>query len=410
MIPRRLAKSLAYSAAVLAVTGGLLALMGSLAKKPEPARVEEKAYLVSAVTVTVGDIRPRLPVFGTVEAREHVDLTSPVEAEVLGIPRLEGERVAAGESLVRLDLRDLRLRREETVAAIEEIAAQIDGIRADNAIEEQRLEDTGSLLELAQRQFERSERLLAQKVIPQSEFEVAQANLEQRKIEHLAQRQKLQNLATQERRLGAQRRRTRSQLGQTDLLLEQALIPAPFPGIVLDVPVSPGRRVRVGEPLIEVFNPESLVVRASIPNRHMHRLSSASPVAIVRRPGGDALTLSVDHLKPEIEEGQGSAEAVVRVPGGGWILGSVVSLEILLDPVAGVVALPYDALYSDNRVFRVGGDRRAEGIDCELVGLADVPGDAASALLRCAALGSGDLVVSQKIPNLATGFKLEVLD
>ena len=44
---------------------------------------------------------------------------------------------------------------------------------------------------------------------------------------------------------------------------------APFNGRIVEVMVSPGRRTRVGDPLVDLFDTDALVLRAQLPARHL---------------------------------------------------------------------------------------------------------------------------------------------
>ncbi len=410
MPPLNLKKSILYSTGVAAAAFALLALMSTCAKKPPPTMVKEKRYLVQALTVSVGKIRPKVSVFGTIQARNHVTLTSPVGAELLEIRFLEGERFDKGEQLVRLDLRDIKLQRDESLATAEEIIAQIKGTISDGEIERRRLADTSELLELAKKQYERAERLLGEKVIPQSQFETSETAYKQREIDYLNQQQKSQNLETQRLRLEAQKKRIESQRGQLDIQLEQARMRAPFSGTVLEIFASVGDRLSAGTPVVEIFDPDSLILRASVPNSHLARMATSdNPQVWLPEPSGKTLTLGIDYLKPEITAGQGSAETIIKLPKGPWILGSITELDIILDFVEDSVALPYEALYSNNRIFRIDSSSRAESLECDLLGLAGIEGDGSEILLQCGGLKTGDVVIQQQIPNLATGFKINIL-
>jgi len=405
----RLLKSALYSIAVIAAAAGGLAAMSALSTKPPPAEQIERTYSVRAEAVEIGNIRPKLSVFGTIEARNHADLTSPVAAQVLATPFLEGTAFRKGDRLVRLDLRDLQYQRDENLAAADSITAQIRGVEEQAAIERERLAEIATLLDLSRQQYERSERLFEQKVIPQTQLETAEAALRQAEIDQLTGRQSVSGLETDRLRLEAEQRQALSRLDQLDFVIEQARLLAPFDGNVLQVNASVGDRTTAGEVVIEIFEPESVIMRASIPSSYLSRITrSERTEVILDDPDGTTLTLEVDYLKPEIGESQGSAEGIIRLPERGWILGSIVGADLILEDVPGSVALPYESLYSGNRIFRVDGDQRAESVDCEVVGPASVSAEVSHALLTCERLRPGDLVVTQQVPNLATGFKLVV--
>ena len=78
-----------------------------------------------------------------------------------------------------------------------------------------------------------------------------------------------------------------------------------------------------------------------------------------------------------------------------------------LPPAENAVALPFDALYSDSRIYTIDAESRARGLDCQRAGVVREGGQAL-ALMKCPGLKTGDMVVATRLPNLVEGAKIAV--
>jgi hypothetical protein len=96
------------------------------------------------------------------------------------------------------------------------------------------------------------------------------------------------------------------------------------------------------------------------------------------------------------------------IQGGAWIeLGRTLELVLALTPESAVVALPFEAQYGNNRIFRLQEGRMA-GLERERLGeMRSVAGDV-QVLVRSPELRSGDRVAVTQLPNATDGLKVRV--
>jgi hypothetical protein len=73
-----------------------------------------------------------------------------------------------------------------------------------------------------------------------------------------------------------------------------------------------------------------------------------------------------------------------------------------------VVAVPYQAVYGGNRVYRL-AEGRLEGLDVEIVGGHLEEDGSERLLILSAELNRGDLLVTTHLPNAMTGLRAEAL-
>ena len=90
-------------------------------------------------------------------------------------------------------------------------------------------------------------------------------------------------------------------------------------------------------------------------------------------------------------------------------LGRTVALIVDLPPVHASVALPYEAVYGTNRIYRLDGERM-HALQVERVGEQRNPDGSARALVRSPELQPGDRIVITQLPNAMDGLRVKVAE
>jgi HlyD family secretion protein len=167
---------------------------------------------VEIAAASAQEIRPTILASGVLAYKTEVNLTSELVAKVRSIEVEEGDIVQAGQLLMRLDPETYRnaIEREE--------ASQRQG---EISIQRQRVS-----LSLKQKQFERSKKMLAYKMIDQNRFEEDRTQLELAAVELKSSEEAL-------RRANAVLGEAREQMGKTD-------IRAPISGKIVFLPIKVG--------------------------------------------------------------------------------------------------------------------------------------------------------------------------
>ncbi|WP_236580676.1 efflux RND transporter periplasmic adaptor subunit [Rubrivivax sp. A210] len=207
---------------VPAVLATVLALAMPAAQAAGPALAAAPAQAATGERLAAFD--------GAVEAVRQAVVAAQVAGAVVQLDAKVGDRVAAGQLLLRIDARAA----EQAAAAGD---AQVQAARAG--------------LELATRELERQRQLLQQNYISRAAFERAEAEFKSTQAQASAQL--------------AQAGATRTQSGFY-------LVRAPFAGIVSEVPVALGDMAMPGRPLVTIYDPTALRIAAAVPQ-------SAAPAA-----------------------------------------------------------------------------------------------------------------------------------
>ena len=393
-------------AIVAAGIGGLSLMRGTA---PETEKVElrnEPELVVETAVASLGAHRPRFRAVGMVEARAAADLYSPLETEVLALPWDEGEQVAKGESIIELDLRETRFQLEIKQAKLDGINVQIEAIARDRKTENLRLLEEVELQAIAQDEFERTVQLRERSVVSESAVQRMRTDLGQRELAILNQIQKMDALILAEKRLQVARRTAIAELGQIRLILERARLAAPFAGTITSVKTTAGARVQRGVLLAQIYDPSSLRLRAPIPSSVA---GAGSQIFGVLVDGTERRNIDLIAMAPMANKGTGSVDVLFALPEDDWLLGEALELELVMPPVEGTVALPFDSLYGASRIYLVGSDGRAKAIECSLHGQTSVASEIV-ALLRCPGLENGAKVVANRIPSMISGAKLRLAE
>jgi RND family efflux transporter MFP subunit len=330
--------TLILCAAILAVVGGLLALIFST--EPEAERggaTKRTAMLVEVTTAEKGTFRPRIAATGTVIPEREIHLSPLVGGEVIEVAEgfEPGGRVEAGEVLMQINPADYRIALQERQSALQQAKADLD-------IERGRQE-------VAEQDFA----LLEDSLGPENRSLV------------LRQPQ----LATAEARVEA----ARAQVRQAELDLDRTTIRAPFDALIISREVNLGSLVSPGEPLARLVGLDSYWVETTVPVSRLGWIrfpgddadDDGSMVSIRNRgawPEGVSREGRLARLVGELDSNTRMARVLVRVPDPlvrktdrrgdpPLILGSFVEVAIEGEPIESVVRLSRDLVRQNDTVW-----------------------------------------------------------
>ncbi len=282
-----------------------------------------------------------LLVTGTIEATQ-VDVSAKYAGRIVARLVREGERVAAGQLLIRLDDQELRAEFqrneaavrnaeaqlhdllsgarteeiEEARAAVERARAQLDDLLAGSRREEieqarQNLKSTIATREWAERDFRRAEELFGKELIAAQEVDrarqayqvaVAQERSAQEHLElvltgprpYQAEAARAQLKAAQDRlnlllvgprphqveALRAQLSQAQAALALAQSRLKETVIVAPVSGVVLRKNLEMGETANPGVSILTLVDPNDLWLRAYVPETEIARIKVGQPARI----------------------------------------------------------------------------------------------------------------------------------
>ncbi|MCB1825637.1 MAG: biotin/lipoyl-binding protein [Candidatus Competibacteraceae bacterium] len=395
----------------LAVAGFLL-LKATRAVTP-PVAAQEKSWRVSAIEITPSRLTPNLLLYGTVEAPLEAEIKAAVTADVAQVAVREGQTVVAGDTLVTLDERDLILSLRQREADLKESEAQIASEQARHAANLKALQREKTLLELAERAVTRSQNLNSRQLTSQSTLDEARQAVEKQALALNTRQLEVDDHAARLAQLQAHRARAEALRDQARLDRSRALVTAPFAGRVTRIPIAPGDRARPGDLLLALYPVGDLEIRAQIPFRHLPAtraaLAANRPLRATATVDGHPVMAVLDRLGGETGQNSGGMDALFRVSEGADVLapGRVLTLLLDLPPEEGVVALPFEALYGLDRIYRL-VDGRMAALAVERIGERRELDGQARVLVRSPELAAGDRIVTTQLPNAITGLKVTV--
>lgn len=400
----------------LVIIGGALliaAIMILTSSSDAPAPRGERAWIVDVQPVNFDQINPTLELFGSVQSPQDAELSAGIEATVNEVRIKDGTSVLAGELLVVLDDRDAQLTLRQRQADILETEAQIEFAKRQIETNQLAYEQEKEVLELSKSRFERAKELSESGRLSRADFENATENYKRQQLS--VSRAKL---AADESRIRlnerqAQLERADALNSQAELDVERTRITAPFGGFVSDVQVSEGDRVRVGDALMRLQNPDSIEVRTQVPAAYVPAINTGiargveMPAEVFldgRRTKGKLVRIS-----GQTREGSGGVDSYIGFSSApiGMRLGSTVRVILQLPPEEDVIAVPAEAVYGRDRLYKVTGDRM-KSVTIERVGERMTTDGNAEVIVRSPDLSNSESVIVTKLSNAGDGLLVRI--
>jgi RND family efflux transporter MFP subunit len=377
--------------------------------KAKPVEISEKAWLVGVEAVQLQTLAPTLTLYGKVESLWASQLTAGVAADVLEVKVIDGDRFSQGDVLVVLDDRDAKLRLAQREAELSEADARIASENTRHATNLEALPREQRLLALTRNEVKRLSGLVTKKVGAQSALDTARQAAERQAISLATREQAVAEYEARLAELQAKRTKAEALRDQAALELERCTIRAPFSGRVSQLRVAPGRRVRVGDALLNVYDTAAMVVRAQIPNRHLPTVQASlardEALRVQGQVDGRQVSASLRSLAGAVAEGSGGVAGIFEIEASADILqqGRFVRLDLVLPESGNLVSLPHEAIYGTDRVYRMDEQNRMRGIRVERVGEMRTADGLTRVLVRADGLKPGERIVTTQLPNAIDG-------
>ena len=314
---------------------------------------------VAVVPVQRDSVRRAVDVVGTLTAVDQVTVSSEAEGTVRGILADLGDRVRAGQVLVRLDNERQQYAYQQQQASLARTLAQYGATDPQHLPEPENTPDVRrAAAELAQAKsaFDRASELLRRELIAKQAFDDAQAELQTKQAGLEVALQNARNLSASIRGSEAETKLSDRQLRDTD-------IRAPFDGYVERRLINLGELVKTQMPVMAIVRLDPLKVIAEIPERMAPWIDGGRPVELhVDAYPNRTFTGKVSRISPAVNIGTRAFPFEAEVPNSDGALkpGTFARVHVESAKVDQVLTLPFAALqyrYGVNRVFVVSGNR-----------------------------------------------------
>ena len=408
----------ALSLAVVIVTLLLLLVFKFTQPQPPVKIQEEKAWLVQTQQLVAGAKSPQLELYGRVESPYTATITSSITADIKTLDVKEGQHVTKGQLLILLDDIDVQLVLEDKRSNVAELEAliQSENNRYKNDLLSLKLEK--SLVRLAEKKLAREEKTSKTNLTSQSSFDSQKQALQNQKLALNARKLSVTDHPARLAQLEARLSRNRALALQAQHDLQRATVVAPFDGIILNIMVSPGERVRPGEVLLETYATEQVELRALLPQKFVaiikRSLANEIPLPAKVKTDAGVRVVSLSRISGLITDGGHgvdalfvmNSEAVDELTIDELTIGETLEMMLVLPSVDNVFSLPVSSIYGSNRIYRV-EDERLVSIKVKKLGSQYI-NDNQYVLVRSEKLKAGDEIITTQLPHAVSGLKVEV--
>ncbi len=392
---------------------GFWQLKSSKSVKPS-VTIEEKAWMATTTTIQPGNLSPTVVLYGQVESPQVAILRTPTfstSTEVNKVEVLEGIWVKKGQVLIRLETRDSELNLAQRQADINEIQTQMTLETQRHTHNKNAIEYERKLLKLTEKSVNRARQLRNKKVGSQSSLDEAQQALEKQKLSVANRNIEIKQHTTRLAQLKAKRQRAVATRDIAKLELARTQIKAPFTGKIIKVDVAQGNRVRSGDILLSLYDTSTLEIRAQIPNRYKKTVLSAfkAKQPVTAFTAQQAVQVTLNRMSGEINPKNGGIDGLFKINQGleELRLGQFLTLYLQLPKQENVIALPFESIYGNNRVYKL-VEARMKSVAVDHIGEYH-QADQVLALVRSNGLQANDQVIVTQLPNAVDGLKIKQL-
>lgn len=403
-------KRLRPSRPVAIIAVALLVVVALVMTRPEtePKVRQERAWAVDVIEVQPEAVSPTLELFGQVQSPQDAELSAGIEAVVLGMPVRDGVSVQAGDKLLELDDRDARLALQQAEADLREALAQKRFAKIRIQRSEEAFGKEKELLRISEQRATRAEELATEGLLSTADRETASENLARQQLALNQAELTLEENSVKLLELDARIARITAQRDAAQIELERTQVLAPFDGVISDLQVSEGDRVRVGDTLMRLQNPSTIEIRAQLPARVARSVNESlqEGKSILARVEADQRQLRGELLRVsgQTSAGSGGVDSFIGLAEGmsGLRLGSTVRVLLELPEEQNVIAVPAEAIYGNDRLFKLNGDRMLM-VDIERVGERALSDGRTQVLVRTPELARDEKIIVTKLANAADG-------
>lgn len=224
---------------------------------------------------------------GRLEARQ-IDITARYPGRLIEIAVEEGDAIAAGEVIARLDTRELE-------AALRAAEARIQRARQQRAMSDASIAQQGSGLRLATLEFDRAATLHHRGFAPE-QF------LDQRRAAQQSAAAGLRAAQSARSAAGADIAAAQAEADRINEQIREATLIAPRPGRVLYRLAEPGELINAGGPIATLLDTSDIYMTVFLPTREAGALAMGAPARIVLDADASApLPARVSFISPEAQ-------------------------------------------------------------------------------------------------------------
>lgn len=281
---------------------------------------------VTTDIVTTREVAETVSVFGQIVAGRQSDVATRVVGVAAESPLSVGDVVEKGDLVFQLDTERLKIELEQAAANL--------------AIAEAGLVAAQARTERTKKTLERTRRLVQNST-------VSEAQLDDRTSEYA---EALGNLQVADARITS----ARADLNVAQYELDNAVVRAPFAGVILAVNAEVGEFVNAGSVVVQLLDSSSLEVEANVPSRFVPALQFGQTVQGRTDTGGE-VSLKIRAILPTEFSSTRTRPVRFTIDGdaGKIAVGQSVTLDVPVSPPEEVMVVSKDAVIQSGGGWQV---------------------------------------------------------
>jgi len=396
---------------ILIILVGFLIVFYLFSSKEDKKQITviEKSWLVSVEKVVIIDQRPSIKLFGEIDSLWNTELVSSLKAEITDIHINDGDTVNKGDVLIYLNPIEAQLLLNQRQAELDEQLAKYEIEIIRHKANLRSLPEQQKRFDLAESEAKRLNKLYKKKISAGSLRDKARDTAHSQKINLVNQQRNIDEFKSKEKEIKARITKAEAIRDLAQLDLDRTIIKAPFDGKIKQISVSIGKRVRVGDPLVSLYDTNAMVIRTQIPDQYLSSLKVNSG-KLIGTLDGINLEANLLNIMAEVKTGQASIEALFKLskPNAALQKGRFIELSLELPIQKNVVSVPFSALYDSTKVFLVDTNNRLKVLIVKKVGKYKDMLEQSRFLIKSDSLKSGDRILTTQLPNAIDGLLVEI--
>lgn len=399
---------------ILLLAGGTAAVLVATRPTVERKVVPERVWRVSATTVSIADIQPKLKLLGEIVAGRSVELRPLVSGRVIAVGDnyVDGGVIKRGDLLIAIDPFDYKATVRERAAQLAEAEARLRELRAERDGARALLGRDRESVRLSTRERKRREDLRRRGTGSQKALDDARMALTAIEQRVISRQQLIAQMAARIAQQKAVIDQRRVALARANRNLTNTRLTAPFDAFVADTGTAIGKQVGVGDKVARLIDVNRLDTRFHMSDAEFARLVAAggykgraATVTWHTQTRNFVFAARIERSGSEVDAASGGINLYARIAKTGLATvlrpGIFVTVEVPDQVYRKVARAPASALHGNDMVYVIEKGRLVPRR------VALVANAGTDVLLR-GGLVTGDRVVTTDFAEIGPGVKVEL--
>ncbi len=361
---------------VLPITLVVLWLAGVFHERIEAKEVQRESKVVSGVKL--GEVKAvdtvSVSFTGSIEASERAEVSTRIMGHVVEVAVKEGDSVKKGQTLVKIDVRDVR--------------SQIKMAKSRLAQAQENLKAAKANYEAVEKTYRRFEKLLQDKAITQHEFDQIKARYEAAKAQLEAAKEGV--------------RLAKEAIKAASTNIDYGVVKAPFDGLVVSKLVDKGDLAKPGYPLVVLERPP-FKLRVNLPEKYIGRIKPGDRFKVVVDSVGRELSAKVIEVSPSVNPMSRTFQVKLLIEDKAPLKSGLYAKLLVPKKGATTLLIPKEAVYQRWDFTGVWSVSPEGVLKLRLVRLGNTYGDYVEVL---SGLDAGERIVIEGIEKACNGCKV----